>query len=110
MNSGIEITLDRPRRVKYTFVTFKTLQLRLGNKAVGDIFTDLTKLDVNSLQTVLWVGLLHEDRSLRYDKVEEFIERYIEDGHTVGDLLHVINEAVKESGFFGRDQNQESKS
>ena len=109
MNPGVVIELDRTRHVKFTFSELKTLQQRLG-KPLGEIFGDLTKLDVAALQVVLWVGLRADDKALRFERVEELIQDYIDGGHSVGDVLYVVNEAVVASGFFGAEAKREKGS
>jgi len=102
MAEGIEIVLDRPRRVRYTWGDLKALQQRLS-KPVGEIVADLGKLDVNAIQHLLFAGLHHEDARLRFDDVGGLIEKYVDGGKTLGDVLWVVNEALTQSGFFGRE-------
>src|SRR3972149_6559353 len=102
MAEGIETVLARPRRVRYTWGDLKALQQRLS-KPVGEIVADLGKLDVNAIQHLLFAGLHHEDARLRFDDVGGLIEKYVDGGKTLGDVLWVVNEALTQSGFFGRE-------
>src|SRR3990167_1066507 len=100
MAEGVEIVLDRPRRVSYTWGDLKALQQRLG-KPVGEIVADLGKLDVNAIQHLLFAGLHHDDARLRFDDVGGLIEKYVAGGKTLGDVLWVITGALTRWGFFG---------
>lgn len=102
MADAVEIVLDKPRRVKFTWGDLKALQQRLG-KPVGEIVADLGKLDVLAIQHLLFAGLHHEDARLRFDDVGGLIEKYVEGGKTLGDVLYVLNEAFTRSGYFGRE-------
>lgn len=102
---AVEIVLDRPRTVKFTWGDLKSLQGRLG-KPLGDIMMDMGKLDVVAIQHVLFAGLRHDDARLRFDDLGSLIERYIDGGKTIGDVLYVLNEALTQSGFFGREEGR----
>lgn len=102
MSEQVEVILDRPRTVKFTWPDLKALQSRLG-KPLGDIMVDLGKLDVVAIQHVLFAGLRHDDQKLRFDDVGAMIEAFVAGGKTVGDVLYVINEAMAASGYFGRE-------
>ena len=99
--TGISITLDKPRVLKLTFPELQALETRL-QKPVGDIFGDLSKLSFHAIHHLMFAALRHEDKKLRFESVATMIQEYLEDGHDIGDLLQVINEAIQNSGVFGR--------
>lgn len=103
MGERVEIVLDRPREVKFTWADLKTLQGRLG-KPIGEILGDMGKLDVVAIQHLLFQGLHHGDPRLRFDDVGAMIEKFVAGGKTVGDVLYALNEAFTASGYFGREE------
>lgn len=102
-NGPVEIVLDRPRTVRYTFADLKGLQRALG-KPMAQVVADMGQLDVVALQHVLYAGLRHEDKRLRLDDVGEMIQKFIDGGKTLGDIYYVVNQGLVESGFFGREE------
>ena len=102
MTSGVEITLDRVRRIKFTFADLKAMEGRLG-KPMGEIVGDLTRLSVNTLQHALYAGLRSDDKRLRFEDVERLLTEYVDSGRGgLNDVLYLLNEAFTESGYFGR--------
>ena len=93
MADGVEIVLDRPRHVTYTWGDLKALQTRLG-KPTGEIVADLGKLDVNAIQHLLFAGLHHEDARLRFDDVGGLIEKYVDGGKTLYAGLHTLSSST----------------
>ncbi len=101
-NAGTEITLDKPRRLRFTFAELKSLETRLG-KPVGDVVADMARLSVGTLQHVLFAGLRATDPRLRFEDVERMLVEFVEGKRgTLNDVLYALNEALMESGYFGR--------
>lgn len=110
MERGIPITLDRERHVKFDYLALKTIQRRFG-KPIGELFTDLTRLDLDAMTVMLVEGLRHEDKGLRQDHVDGWINEAIATRRLdVRDLLQVLNDAIVASGFFGEDRRADSSS
>ena len=103
MGERVEIVLDRPREVRFTWADLKVVQGRLG-KPLGDVMVDMGRLDVVAIQHLLFVGLRHDDPRLRFEDVGDLIEKFVVGGKTVGDLLYALNEAFTASGYFGREE------
>lgn len=102
MTNGVEFTLDKPRRIKFTLAELKALEQRLG-KPMGDIVADMTRLSVNTMQQVLFAGLRATDNRLRFEDLERMLIDFVEGGKgTLNDVLYVLNEALMDSGYFGR--------
>lgn len=105
----VEITLDRVRKLRFTIEELEALETRV-NQPVGDVFANLGKLDIRMLRQVLWTGLRHDDRNLRFEKVRDLMSAYLAEGHTLADLLWAINQAIVRSGIFGREIGGEEPS
>jgi len=110
MTNGVEITLDKPRRIRFTFAELKSLEARLG-KPMGDVVSDMTRLSVNTLQHMLFAGLRATDSRLRFEDVERLLIEWVEGGKgTLNDVLYALNEALMESGYFGRGAGDKAAS
>src|SRR3970040_1447356 len=102
MTNGVEITLDKPRGIRFTFDELKPPRARLG-KPMGEVVADLTRLSATTLQHALYAGLRSEDKRLRFEDVERLVTEYVESGRgALNDVLYLLNEAFTESGYFGR--------
>mgnify|MGYP001593738174 CR=1 FL=1 len=107
MTHSVELTVNgRIKRLKFTISEVKALEARLG-KPAGDIFADLGKLSITSLQQVLWAALRHEDKKLRFEDVETMLQAHLEGGGSLLEFLYAINDAAVASGLFGRGAGDE---
>ena len=101
MSEAITLELDRPRAIKFRYPELKEIQRTIG-KPFGTILQDLAQLDVQQIETLLFIGLRHEDRTLRRERLEELLTAFFERGGSVRDLLYVLDQALIASGFLGR--------
>ena len=101
MSEAITLELDRPRAIKFRYPELKEIQRTIG-KPFGTILQDLAQLDIQQIETLLFIGLRGEDRTLRRERLEELLTAFYEREGTVRDVLYVLNEALIASGFLGR--------
>ena len=75
----VEIVLDRPRRIKFTFDAVSTVEAVL-QMSFGEACTKIAQARI--LRALLWAGLLHDDARLRKEgsgaiiSIGQWIERY----------------------------------
>lgn len=67
----VEITLDKPRRLLFNLNAMAAYERETGKN-----FLDLPKENVSAtlLRTLLWAGLMHEDKSLTIEQVGAFMD------------------------------------
>ena len=70
----VTIQLDKDRNLFYGMRALRKIQEVTGKNPYGADFWN--NLDAQSVSTVLWAGLLHEDSSLSIEQVEELIDTY----------------------------------
>ena len=76
---GEEIMLDKPRHIRFTMKGIKYLVKKYGSlsKAIdelGNVSNDITEQTLNVLTTFIYAGLIHEDKSLTEDDVDNIID------------------------------------
>lgn len=88
----------------------KTRNLRYGMKAISivekKLKTNISKLDMDNLTmeeiaTVIWAGLVHEDKSITVDKVMNLID----DHSNIKNALEIMGKAFSEA-FGGNDKEK----
>ena len=94
----VEITLDKPRTLKYRWPDLRDLSRRLNGASLSQLFTRLGEADPDAVSMALMVGLRHQDGKLTLDKVDELIQGFFDGGGKVADLLNAITEAIQSSG------------
>lgn len=106
---AITIKLDRERTLKYNVaasIAFK----RVYGKGLAAVFMfgpgqpSEISVDDDCLTTVLWVGLIHEDRKLSRERTAELYGDLVDPQGGGGDkhaLIEAISEAALNSGLFG---------
>ncbi len=63
----VEITLDKPRHLKYDFNAIRAIERETGKNLLKDnIWRDLSG---TNLLIMVWAGLLHEDKNLKLEDV-----------------------------------------
>jgi len=71
--SGIEIKLDHPRRLKYSWNSLCEFERQMG-MAVGEALGDEKNLGCNTLRALLWAGLIWESPTLTPDEAGDLID------------------------------------
>lgn len=100
----VEVTLDRPRHLRFDVAALDKLEQALGGQPLGEIVGRLDKFSVTALITACWIGLRHEERSLSRDRVAKLIQDFFDGGGTFVTLVELVAKALNESGVWYRDQ------
>lgn len=82
------INLDKVRTFKYGMRAIDTLEKKLKTPVAK---LDMDNLTMEQLATVLWAGLVHEDRNLTPDGVIDLIDEY----SSIGEIASVMGEAFQ---------------
>lgn len=66
----VSITLDKERNLRYTLNAFRILEKEFGVKveALGE------NINLETIQALLYVGLLHEDKTLTFEEVGDMVD------------------------------------
>lgn len=94
-NKVVTIQADKERHIKYGMNAFVKLERELGKPLTS--MTDDTSLE--ELRTMLWVGLLWEDKKLSPDKVGDIMDEVI-DTEGLDYLSAALGEAIQ--GALGK--------
>jgi len=72
----IKIHLDKDRTLKYKFRAIKLLeeQFKVPFGQLDKVFSDTEKLTVDQIITLIWAGLIHEEKDLTHDQVYQMLE------------------------------------
>ena len=101
-----EITLDKPRHIRYRWRDVKELSRRLNGQTLKGLLDKLGEADPDTISIALLLGLRHEDSKLSLEKVDDYIDDYIRtDDGRISALLEAINEALQNCGLF-RDRSK----
>ena len=71
-NKGIDIVLDKPRKLKFDLNAFAELEETFGD--VETAMAELEKGKIKALRAILWAGLVHEDAALTVTDVGSMID------------------------------------
>lgn len=66
----VAIELDKERHLRYTLNAFRILEKEFGVKveSLGE------NINLETIQALLYVGLLHEDKSLTFEEVGDMVD------------------------------------
>jgi len=72
----IKIKLDKERTLKYKFRAIKLLeeQFKVPFGQLEKVFSDTEKLTVDQIITLIWAGLIHEEKDLTHDQVFDMLD------------------------------------
>ena len=99
---SVPVTLDRARRLRYTFNALCELQGALG--ATLDELLAGGRIGFLELRGLLWAGLVEEYPKLTLKETGELIQAQIEATGSFVALFATALEALKLSGLVGREQ------
>ena len=101
-NDLVAIKLDKLRTVKLTNRAMKTLEKTL-KCSISELLKRLDNLSMDEMTTIIYAGLVHEDKDLTFAKVEELLDECC----TLGSMLKVIVEAFKVAMGSEDEEKQE---
>jgi hypothetical protein len=107
---GVEITLDKPRHIRYTFAAMRIILKKYGNlqKVFGILQKmeggDLTEESLDALSTLIYAGLVHEDKMLTQEKAENLID-ITNMAALVNAVIEALTGSLPEGGEEKNSQN-----
>lgn len=72
----IKIHLDKERTLKYRFRAIKLLEEKFDVPfgKLDKVFSDTEKLKVDDIITLIWAGLIHEEKDLTFEQVYSMLD------------------------------------
>ena len=96
----VEIVLDKPRTLRFTLGALRDLQ-RVSGQPLHQFVTTMGEVSVEHLLWTIWAGLKHGWPKLTLEQTQPLIEKYLENGGTLPDLMTAVNDAFVQCGLFG---------
>lgn len=87
-NDMVIIKLDKIRHIKLTNKAMKMLE-KTFKANISEVLKRMDSLSIDEMTTIIHAGLIHEDKDLNYDVVEELLDEHC----TLGNMLKIIVEA-----------------
>lgn len=61
---------------------------------------------VETITTILWGAIQPLNANFSYDNAVSLFDDYIDEGHSIEDMMKIINGVFEASGFFKKGQEQ----
>ena len=61
---------------------------------------------IGTITAVLWGAMQPLNANFKYEKVLELFDDYIDEGNSIEDLMKIIDELFRSSGFFSKGQKK----
>src|SRR5687768_15806699 len=92
-DESVDVEFDKPRRLFFNLRALKALDRTMGEVGIGRVMELLRALNFQTLERVLWAGLLHEEPNLTVNAVAKRLEAYTDAGRNTGDLFAAAHDA-----------------
>lgn len=92
------ITLDKTRNFRYGMKALSLIEKSLNIKSIGKL--DFENLSMEETATLIWAGLVHEDKDLTVDKVMELVDEH----STIQEAAELMGKAMNEA--FGETKGK----
>jgi hypothetical protein len=76
------------------------LEMALGGQSFSEVLSG--EMGLATIRALVWAGLRHEDRSLTLERAGMILQKAIDGGTPLADLLAKVSEAVTSCGIFAR--------
>jgi hypothetical protein len=105
----VEIELDgKARLLRFDFNTVSELEERLGRGIIGVLTKE--QVGFNMTRSLYWAGLKWKDRGLTVERTGQMLQKEVENGKSLNDLMEPVVNALMKSGLLGKiDENEESE-
>lgn len=94
MKQTVTINLDKERHLFFGLKAMRLIQEKTGKNPYQEEFWK--GIDANSVNAVMWSGLLHEDKNLTIEQVEELVDEHITIGDAINKFVEAYQLAIKE--------------
>lgn len=92
-------------KLRLTASAIMAIEKKLGKS----LFSALEHIQDNMVETIsaiLWGAMQPFNSNFSFDKAAELFDQYIDDGHSIEDLMQEINALFETSGFFKKGQGE----
>ena len=101
-----EITLDKPRHLRFTIGSLIALEEKLG-APTAEIVLSVRQISARSINGLTWAGLRWEDPALTFEETSKLITVYLESElGSMTYLTQTLDVALVKSGIFGRPKSE----
>lgn len=102
----VPIKLDKTRNFKYGYRGLDLIETELG-EVVNKIFEKASKgeLTIRETFTVIWAGLVHEDKELTVEKVMDLVDEFSD----LDEVTNAMAKALEKSRAKGGSEPKNSK-
>jgi hypothetical protein len=101
---AVPIELDRPRRLRFDVNALAELEMALGGQSFSEVLSG--EMGLATIRALLWAGLRHEDRGITLERAGLLMQKAIEGGTPLTDILAKVSEAVTACGIFPKAADQ----
>lgn len=105
----VNIELDKPRRLRFTFNDLADVDAKLGSSVLymlADPERIAERFNFNVFRTLLWAGLKWEDHTLTVERVGNIIDSYLEKGGDFNYVVEKLIEGLVNSGIFKKKEEK----
>lgn len=95
----LTVTLDRPRTLRLTVPALREVKRRAG-RGLGELLIAVGTLDLDAIVWILWAAARGEDPKLTDDAMAQAVQDYLDAGHTVDDLVDLVEELAERAGLL----------
>jgi hypothetical protein len=94
------VTLDKERNFKFGMRALDLAEKKTGQAIMG---LDLNSLTMEQMATLVWCGLVHEDKTLTVEKVMDIID----ENSNFGEIMELLGNALDDA--FGVNKEEKTK-
>ena len=106
-DESVEVDFDQPRRLYFNLRALKALERVMGGETGAARSMQLLRsLHFQTLERVLWAGLLHDEPNLTVNLVIKRLEAYTDAGRSTDSLFVAAHDALNSSKVFGGKDTQ----
>ena len=97
----VAIEFDQPRRLFFGLKAIRALDRTMGEVGIARVLDLLRNLNFQTLERVLWAGMLHDEPMLTVNLIAKRLETFTDAGGDTTELFRAAYRAVNDSGVFG---------
>lgn len=102
----VPIELDQTRHLFFNIKTIRALDRVMGEIGIARALDLLRALNFQTLERVIWAGLLHEEPNLPLQSLSKRIDAYVDAGGDTTALFSAAYKALNGSRVFGPPESE----
>ena len=100
-------TNEQTYKLRLTTVNIMQLEKKIGGNPLSVFGNGARIPSVTEMVSILWAAAQDQQHGITFEKATSIFTKWLEEGHTITDFIHVIVGVYRASGIIAKEDEEE---